>query len=131
MAINIVYSNCIKGDREKSLQPSEFCENKAEIFINSSDANYRKKSGQFFTPIKIARFMAMFAFEDNIEETFRLLDPGAGTGILSCAVCEMLAQNDGIKSIEVDAYENEYQLMSMINYLILFFMMKVRTGFFS
>jgi len=96
------------------LTPSEFCENKAEIYINSSDANYRKKSGQFFTPIRIARFMAMLASEDNVEETFRILDPGAGTGILSCSVCEMLAQNDDVKTIEVDAYENDPTLASYL-----------------
>ncbi len=107
MVRNIVYGNCITRDVEKSLHPSEFCENKAEIYINSSDVGYRKKNGQFFTPIKIARFMAMLASEDNVEETFRMLDPGAGTGTLSCAVCEILARNDKVKSVEVDAYEND------------------------
>lgn len=107
MAINICcHNNTIIGDREKYSMPSEFCENKANIYINNSNINYRKKNGQFFTPIKIARFMATLA-SDFDTETFKILDPGAGIGILSCAVCETLAQNDDVKTIEVDAYETD------------------------
>ena len=35
----------------------------------------------------------------------RVLDPGAGAGVLSCALCEALAARRGSKHIEVEAYE--------------------------
>lgn len=58
--------------------------------------------------------MAKLASEDNTEKTFRMLDPGAGIGILSCAVCEMLALNDDVKTIEIDAYENDETLADLL-----------------
>ncbi len=106
---NIVELNNMKGDRKMPLTPSEFCENKEKLYINNSDTDYRKKTGQFFTPIQIARFMAGLASEAN-NEVLKILDPGAGVGILSCAVCETLAQTNAIKTIEIDAYENEPDL---------------------
>src|SRR5699024_11303631 len=46
---------------------------------------------QFFTPLKVAQIMAdiLVADSSNLEEV-RLLDPGAGTGILTVAVIDRL-----------------------------------------
>lgn len=69
----------------------------------------RSKIGQFLTPSAIARFMGSL-FENKIEEV-RILDPGAGTGILFAATVESLtSRQDHPKTIEVVAYENDKQL---------------------
>ena len=87
------------------LTPAEFCEKQASLFIDRSIAKERKVRGQFFTPLEVARFMA--SFSEYRKEGLRVLDPGAGVGILSCAVCEAAAKRKSIKKIEIDAYESD------------------------
>ena len=61
--------------------------------------------GQFFTPPSISRFMASLFRLDGISE-IRLLDPGAGTGNLSCAFMEhLLNSNNDLSSVHVDCCE--------------------------
>lgn len=50
------------------------------------DAAHRSKFGQFFTPEPVAAFMASLIDDDG--GTLKLLDPGAGIGLLSAAVLE-------------------------------------------
>ena len=45
-----------------------------------------KALGQFFTPLSVARFMAELL--PVHEGSTRVLDAGAGMGILACAFCE-------------------------------------------
>ncbi len=59
-----------------------------------------KTLGQYFTPLATARFMAK-----NLPLTgspSRLLDPGAGLGILACAVCEIASVDIELEAFEVD-----------------------------
>lgn len=50
----------------------------------------RKKYGQFFTSKETAMFMAeLFDISQNKSE-LKILDPGAGSGILSVALIERL-----------------------------------------
>jgi adenine-specific DNA-methyltransferase len=94
------------------LTPVEFCEKQASSFLIKSSAEGRKVRGQFFTPPEIAGFMASLA--EYRKETLRVLDPGAGVGILSCAVCEAAAKRKLIKRIEIDAYENDTSLTMLL-----------------
>jgi len=71
----------------------------------------RKERGQFFTPLPVARFMAGLA--EYRKEVLRALDPGAGTGILSCAVCEAAARRKAVKRLEIDAYEIDTDLAAL------------------
>jgi adenine-specific DNA-methyltransferase len=73
----------------------------------------RKKKGQFFTPKKIANFMANCIDFDNKQ--MRILDPGAGTGILIAAICDGIAdQNNMSLDISIDAYENDECLIPLL-----------------
>jgi N-6 DNA Methylase len=63
----------------------------------------RKELGQFFTPPSVARFMGQLA--TNATQPRRILDPGAGTGILAAAVCEALPPGAG--PVHVDAFESD------------------------
>ena len=57
--------------------------NSTKSFLENMPKSERKKKGQFFTSKETAEFMAnMFDFS-NFKETISLLDPGAGTGILT------------------------------------------------
>jgi len=50
----------------------------------------RKNLGQYFTPVEIAQFMAGLCSVRKPE--IDIMDPGAGTGILSAALCVELAR---------------------------------------
>ncbi len=66
----------------------------------------RSKIGQFFTPAMIARYMASLFQKAGAE--VRILDPGAGAGVLFASLIEALvAKKQHPFSITVVAYEND------------------------
>ena len=95
------------------LCPVEFSESQAASFVSKSSIKGRKTLGQFFTPLAVARFMAGLA-EYN-KKSLRVLDAGAGTGILSCAVCEAAVKKGVVKRLEIDAYEIDPLLADLAN----------------
>ncbi|CAN5304830.1 Eco57I restriction-modification methylase domain-containing protein [soil metagenome] len=73
------------------------------------DAAQRVELGQFFTPSDIATFMASMPAMEG--ETFRILDPGAGTGMLSAAVIARLCvARRRPRSISLTVYEVDAML---------------------
>lgn len=85
-----------------------------EIYRDGSRNLDRKNLGQFFTPIEIAQQMAHLL--GNLPENIRILDPGAGTGMLSAAVVSSVlgAATSNVKSIEIDAYEIDTKVSSYL-----------------
>jgi adenine-specific DNA-methyltransferase len=77
----------------------------------TSDA-FRRACGHFPTPQGVAAFMAGLFSE--IPSCFRLLDPGAGIGTLSVAVCERVMHSPIPRSIHITAYENEPSLIPFL-----------------
>jgi adenine-specific DNA-methyltransferase len=59
-----------------------------------------KTLGQFFTPLEVARFMV--AMLPVRHDPLRVLDPGAGFGVLSCALCETMRGDITLVACEVD-----------------------------
>jgi len=98
---------------ERSLPPVLYAQSLANDYISSSKLSDRKNSGQYFTPPEIASFMARLATHDESAPA-RVLDPGAGTGILSCAVCEHVVEEMGAKRIHFEAYENNPDLRDLL-----------------
>ncbi len=83
-------------------------------YIDSMPKKERKKYGQFFTSKETARFMAgLYNIPDN-EFKVSILDAGAGTGILSCALLERLEQADFIQTIELTCYENDVNILGLL-----------------
>jgi adenine-specific DNA-methyltransferase len=72
----------------------------------------RKNKGQFFTPPAIATFMA--AQFSDIPKRFRLLDPGAGTGALTLAVCQRLLQSKTSKHLDVHLFETDAEVLPIL-----------------
>jgi len=98
---------------EKALPPVLYARNLADDYIASSTLSVRKNQGQYFTPPEVASFMAhLGTCGDSIPA--RVLDPGAGTGILSCAVLEHAVEKHGAKKIHVDAYETDPDLRDLL-----------------
>jgi adenine-specific DNA-methyltransferase len=71
----------------------------------------RSEIGQFLTPGAIARFMASM-FTPNRRDHIRILDAGAGAGVLFSVFVETLVSEGGPPlSIKVVAYENDQSIL--------------------
>jgi adenine-specific DNA-methyltransferase len=92
------------------LSPVELCQIIGEWYVACSSDRRRHDHGQFFTPPLIARYMANRA--GILNNDIRVLDPGAGTGILAAAICELAIQQE-LSALSITAYESDpvlYQL---------------------
>ena len=78
-----------------------------EHYVARSSAEHRKLHGQYFTPPEIARFMVSLAS----PRVARVLDAGAGTGILACAVVERHMQSRSDGPLHLECYERDPALM--------------------
>jgi len=70
----------------------------------------RKQKGQYFTPPEVCSFMAGL-FTEPASDTYRFLDPGAGIGSLTAALCERLAHPGGHRRIEAHLFENHPEML--------------------
>ena len=99
----------VKRKREKLVT---YAERLAELYSDNYGVEKRKSRGQFFTPLQVASFMArMF---DIKGDRIRLLDPGAGIGMLTAAFCERLTENRNSLELTIDAYENDPKLLPFL-----------------
>lgn len=73
------------------------------------DKKHKKDSGQFFTSIEIATFMASQSTVP-ISRNIQILDPGCGIGILACALIEKISEHNPI-SITLTAYETDEMVL--------------------
>ncbi|MBR4328753.1 MAG: N-6 DNA methylase [Candidatus Riflebacteria bacterium] len=89
--------------------------NSTKSFLENMPKSERKKKGQFFTSKETAEFMAnMFDFS-NFKETISLLDPGAGTGILTAAFIDRALKVSNIKKIIITCYEKDTEVLEILN----------------
>lgn len=84
-------------------------------FLESMPKSVRKKKGQFFTSKETALFMAELFDLNNVGEKIEILDPGAGTGILTAAVIEQIEHCKKIKTINITCYENDKSVLKALN----------------
>lgn len=83
-------------------------------YIMSFPKEVRKSYGQFFTSKETARYMAgLFVIEPD-KQAISVLDPGAGSGILSCAFIERILQEPSVASIELVCYENDEAILELL-----------------
>jgi adenine-specific DNA-methyltransferase len=73
------------------------------IYSKAVTKSKRKSIGQFFTPPSIAEYMSKLMYTQ--QKKIRVLDTGAGTGMLGGAICKEAFNNDQINEIHVDFYE--------------------------
>ena len=83
-------------------------------YIDRMPKSKRKKYGQFFTSKETAVFMAgLFSIPEDCT-SLSILDPGAGSGILSVALLERLESNAEIDTIELVCYENDTNIVDLL-----------------
>lgn len=95
--------------KKELLQSSNILLEKAELirsqYIKASLLINRKKYAQYFTPIAVSTFLSSLVLPIE-KEKIRILEPGAGTGILSVSlVHHVLSTGTKVKRIELIAVE--------------------------
>lgn len=113
-------NNQINTKPSISEKPCDYSDRLGIIYSASVTTKHKKDKGQFFTPTPVARLMASFCSTN--KKIVKILDPGCGTAILTCALIEKLVgSNKDLKEIEVIAYETDNNLISYstlsLNYL--------------
>lgn len=78
-------------------------------YKSSSTGNEQKAKGQFFTGIKTAEFMAGL-YTPNTRN-IKVLDPGAGNGLLAAALVEKLIYANRCDSLEITFIENDPKII--------------------
>ncbi len=92
--------------------PSSYADRLGLWYSATVPVQHKKLYGQYFTPKPVAAYMAhLLKIENGV---LSLLDPGAGTGILTCSVGETIA---GWKTkpsrMNVVAYETDSSLADL------------------
>lgn len=83
-------------------------------YIDKMPKKERKKYGQFFTSMTTARFMAgLYNISESMDKV-KVLDAGAGSGILACAFVERLESLDFVKDVELTCYENDSNVLPLL-----------------
>ncbi len=83
-------------------------------YIDRMPKSQRKRYGQFFTSKETANFMAGLFEIPNERQTLSILDPGAGSGILSIALLERLQGFMAVKEIRLVCYENDPNVIELL-----------------
>lgn len=85
-----------------------------KAFVETMPKAQRKAYGQFFTTELTARFMSeLFVIDLNLP-TIRILDAGAGTGILSAAIVERIFNMGYNGNISLVCYENDERVLPVL-----------------
>lgn len=83
-------------------------------YIEQIPKSQRKKYGQFFTSKETAIFMAGL-FDVPVDKTeLHILDPGAGSGILSIALLERLQGIPHLKTVHLVCYETDSKIIALL-----------------
>ena len=83
-------------------------------FIAKAPKEDRKRYGQFFTSDRTAEFMAQMFHFDLSKPEIKLLDAGAGTGILSAAAIWSLMQRGYEGKIHLVCYETDTHVVPIL-----------------
>ncbi|MBN2650105.1 MAG: N-6 DNA methylase, partial [Prolixibacteraceae bacterium] len=102
--------------KEKYKTPSEFAEFIGLEYACSTSDKHKKDNGQFFTPKQIADFMGDLASPKSNK--ISILDPGCGTGILTCSLIEKLIQKSNITEIELTLFETDENVLTLTQKVI-------------
>ena len=97
---------------------------KTSQYIETIHKKERKKYGQFFTSMETAQYMASLFVIPEEQEVISILDAGAGSGILSCAMIERLEKVEKIKEIELTCYETDENVLPLLKENLLFMQMQ-------
>ncbi len=91
--------------------PCEYADQIGREYCKSKSIAHKKEFGQYLTPLSATQFMAGL-YQAPDKDTIRVLDPGAGTGVLSCALLERLAFK--VSRVILTVYELDRELIPLL-----------------
>ena len=102
---------------DKDERPTEYADRMGVWYVKLKSDDHRKEHGLYLTPVAVADFMAEGV---QLEESgLRILDPAAGSGILSCAAVETLvSKNSKLDAIELVAYEVDETIVDYLHIVL-------------
>lgn len=100
-----------------SLHLLDFADQRRTAALASIDAESRAQRGQYFTPRSVARIIAGL-FRVPESRSIRVLDPGAGSGILSAALVDRLRIECPDAEVHIVAVENDSHLHSALSEML-------------
>lgn len=100
-------------EQNYDLLPSEYADELGKQYSGTVEKEHKKKLGQYFTPKEVAAYMATFYKLPEGKTSIRILDPGCGLGILSCALCESLTEYGQIREIYLVVFETDLELINL------------------
>ena len=105
MPCAVVRTGCLRGELTAANLPQYVDNFRTEFALRKDIPQVRRELGQYFTPISVAQQMAQFV--GALPAKTSILDPGAGTGMLTAAVVSRILRSRPrtVKEIEVVAYE--------------------------
>lgn len=83
-------------------------------FVETMPKAQRKEYGQFFTTELTARFMAELFAIDLTLPSIKILDAGAGTGVLSAAIIERIINLEYHGHINLVCYEKDEKVLPIL-----------------
>ena len=100
---------------ETNERPAIYADRIGRIYAIEKSDDHKKEFGQYLTPEPVAEFMGRLFDTPANQEILRILDPGTGSGVLSCATIESIASNrQNIRRIELVAYEHDKGLHPLL-----------------
>ncbi|MDF2655298.1 MAG: Restriction modification methylase Eco57I [Bacillota bacterium] len=84
------------------------------LYLETMPKQERKKYGQFFTSKETALFMAGLYNVPDSKDYLSILDAGAGSGMLACALIETLQGKENLKKIALTCYENDINILELL-----------------
>lgn len=100
----------MKLEKTHNTLPSQFADHIGYTYTSNIHKDIKKGNGQYFTPNEIADFMSSFSTKTD-QQVLNILDPGCGTGTLSCSLIEYLIKNNPhINVIKLICYEIDSEL---------------------
>ena len=97
-------------------RPIVFADAAGQLVNQSTTSTWRKERGQYFTPPRVAQYMAGLTGE--LPAHVRFLEPGAGSGVLVAALAEYLTSRPQVTALHIDAYENAPRLPAILELTI-------------
>jgi len=86
-------------------RPTVYADRVGRWYAATVTRGHKQSLGQYLTPVDVATFMSRLCTLTE-RRHLRVLDPGAGAGVLACALCETLAVSSiRPAALEVVAYE--------------------------
>lgn len=83
-------------------------------YVDQMPKAERKKYGQFFTSKETAVFMASLFDLSHSTNVLRVLDPGAGSGVLSSAIIDRIQEEGTAREVELVCYENDHRILNLL-----------------